>query len=165
MRNPLNSRAAKPDWIACVHEAGHAVLAHLAGGRITDLWVDRYGEMRGMCCAEFDESNVEGLMLFLMGGFWAQHHIAEYAYPWGPSFIDQHLWTRTMKLHRITKAEKEVLWQQAEQLVLTHRRLIRHTAKRLMRHKNTGEIVQFLRTRPYLEDFNEFDPSALRRCN
>lgn len=148
------TKECKPAWIPCVHEAAHAVIAHLQNGQIIKLWVSRCGEWNGECFAEFDGGNVEGLILFLMAGYWAQHHIGQCHFPMHYCSVDQSLWKQAAKDHQISDEQEAALWKKAEELVLQHRRLIRHAAKRLRKGKPGHEVIRFITSRPYLEASN-----------
>jgi len=127
------------------------VIAHINEGEITELWVNPNGWRAGGCEAIFLDENAEGLIRFLMAGFWAQHHIADEHYPWESSRFDAENWKRFIRQHELTDEDEDRLWAETEAQVLQHRRLILHTAKRLRKGRSMEKIVHFLQTRPYLE--------------
>jgi hypothetical protein len=114
-----------------VHEAGHAVAAMVRGGEIKSIHVDPKGDILGEVYAEFRHRDWRSLTIFLMAGFWAQHHIADCRYPWGYSAIDQQLWTQTLRANGASKGAEQRCFQSARQIVLDYEAMIVAVAQSL----------------------------------
>jgi hypothetical protein len=125
------------EWLVCVHEAGHAVLGALCGGQVVDVTV----KPRAICYAKFGQQDWRNMVLFLMGGFWAQHHVGRYDYPWDYSALDKQQWQACLaKHHRLDETEDD-LFRRAEALILQHRTLVYQVAKAL----SIGEGFDYIR--------------------
>lgn len=127
-----------PNWLVCVHEAGHAVVAHAMCGWVTDIYACPYGGIAGSCAVQV--SSWKELVVFAMAGFWAQHHIADCKYPWSYASLDKVLWQAHLKENKATEETELALWKLSEHLVKRHRRLILRVAKQIKGRANQVQI-------------------------
>jgi hypothetical protein len=153
----------QPDWLVCVHEAGHIVAAHLRGGNIKSVSVEPRGETLGEVYAEFQPNDWRSLTIFYMSGFWAQHHIYGTRYPWTYARFDQAAWERTLREHSATRGAEQRCFRAAEAIVLDHEALILDIAKALQQGQDKDQICHFLSQVYPKGTYGKYKPGAQRR--
>lgn len=119
--------ANRPTEFACLHEAGHAIIAQALGSTVTSVTVDG---MAGFC--EWSSLPWQDEVLVLMAGWIAvSHHVMPGLARIGAS-KDRRQWQYRLRRHAADTAMARALEERARALVECHMTAIEALAARLL---------------------------------